>query len=172
MSRSSFQHFLWIEPEKRHIDKTYETYFQIHKNSIMTDGMWINKVAISFIDWLADDPLSAPNRQLLPTCLVPRFKSLNNFQDLYKSTPETRKSQANQSCSNLIALRSLLAAFNALSWRHYISHTFFRKKVFVLKSALNWSLCHQIVRLLLFKLLSDEENGKSDLIGHDWSNHT
>lgn len=103
---------------------------QIHKNSIM---MHINKVAVSSIDCLGDDPLSAPNQQLLPTCLAPHFTSLNHFLDLYKSSPGTRDTHAHQmcflslSCSNLIALSSLLAvSYSTHSWRLYLPRSCIR----------------------------------------------
>lgn len=68
------------------------------------------EVAVSSVDQPGDDPsLSAPNQQLLPTCRAPHFMSLKRFPDLYKSSPGTGDTHANQmyfllsSCSNSIS---------------------------------------------------------------------
>lgn len=104
----------------------------MYRDAIMTDEVWINKVAISSIDWLVDNPLSAPNQQLLPTCLAPHFMSLNRFLHSYKSRPGTWETHANQMWfppqAAVIwyppALSSLLWVSFILTWRLYTSHAF------------------------------------------------
>lgn len=97
----------------------------------MTHGVWINKVAISSIEWL-NNPLSAPAQQLLPTRLAPHFMSLNRFSiDFYKSPPGTREAHANQMCffsSQAVViwypptLSSLLGVSFIITWTLYNSH--------------------------------------------------
>lgn len=167
MSRSSYQRFCadwnWLGnkslSQKKKIIANYVhvvcvTDCQIHKSPIM---MHINKVAISSIDCLGDDPLSAPNQQLLPTSLAPHFMSLNHFLDLYESSPGTRETHAHQmcflplSCSNLIALSSLLSvSCSTRSWRLYLPRScihFFRGR-FPFLSVLQLPDCHCANRTL------------------------
>ena len=100
---------------------------QTQENAKMMDGMWINKVAISSIDRLLDDPVSEPNQQLMPTCSAPLFISLCWFQDLYKGSPGIQeelmltKCALSSTCSTP-APRSWLRVSFILSGRLYTSH--------------------------------------------------